>query len=190
MSRKGLREGLEIKLFKLLGMLAIVGVMLLLPIQSVLANETEVVEGVSVLDVVKAKGQVEAKAEPDESSETVMTFEDGAMIAVVSDSDAIWYTIGYQGNTYYVKKADTELVPDSPFHQQNDDLDAEFEENYIESKILIEEIDRLQKEARSTRIWAVVIIILVVAIIGINAYLMMKGKKEKEEEEGDNPTNS
>ncbi len=188
MKSKALKETLQMKLLKVMVSLVMVGIMMALPVQPILANETAATaEGVSVLDVVKAKGQVEAKAEPDEASETVMTFEDGAMIAVVSDADAVWYTVGYQGNTYYVKKADTELMPDSPFQQQNDDLDAEFEANYIESKILVEEIDRLQEEAKSTRIWAIVIIVLVVAIVGINVYLVIKGKKEKEE---DNTPNS
>lgn len=180
MKSKGLREMMKSKLLKLTAGLVIAGFLTVLPMQSVLAAEE-----VTVLDVVMAKGTVEAKAEPKDSAETVMTFEDGAMIAVVSDSDAVWYTIGYQGNTYYVKKADTELMADSPFNQQSDDMDAEFEENYIESKILVEEVERLQEEAKSTRMWAIVIIVLVVAIVGINVYLVLKGKKENQDKEVD-----
>ncbi len=186
MKSKGLKETLQTKLLKVIALLAIAGLLAVLPAQPILAGEgASSTEDITVLEVVKAKGMVEAKAEPNDSAETVMTFEDGAMIAVIADYDGTWYTIGYQGNTYYVKKADTELMPDSPFQQQTDDLEAEFEENYIESKILVEEVERLQEEAKSTRIWAIVIIVLVVAIVGINVYLVVKGKKEDQDKEVD-----
>lgn len=150
----------------------------------VIPSTVQAAEEVTIIDVVQAKGAVEAKVEPDEKAETAMTFEDGAMIAVVSDSDAQWYTIGYQGNIYYVKKSDTIVLEDSPFRQQNTDIDAEFEENYIESKILVEEVVRLQEEAKSTRLWGIVILVLVAAIFGINTYLIIKGRKDKEDKNG------
>lgn len=146
-----------------------------------MAGETETTQAaeqtsITILEVVEATTDIEAKEEPDDGSKTLTTFEQGASIAVVEEVDSVWYAIGYQGNIYYVKKAQT-----VPIEQGYDTeaLNREFEEEFIESKIFVEEVERQQNEAKNTRIWGIVIIVLVVAILGVGVYSHLSGKKNE-----------
>ena len=61
-----------------------------------------------------------------------------------------------------------------------EEIDKELEEEYIEGKILVEEIVRQEEEAQKTRIWAGIIIVLIITIFG--GGIISHFKKSNEED--------
>ena len=117
---------------------------------------------------------------PQDTAKTLMDFEPGAMMAVVEEPNGTWYGVLYQGNTYYVKQVDTKEATDSASVEE---IDKELEEEYIEGKILVEEIVRQEEEAKQTRIWAAIIIVLIIAIFAVGIISHIRNSKEEDEEE-------
>ena len=153
-------------------MVPVLAAFLLLGFSPVTAREGE--SQVQIQKLVTTENGTEAKEEPRDSAKTAMTYEPGSQIAIVGEENADWYKVVYQGSIYYVKQSDT-IEFDAGYAQE--ELDQQFEQEKIESKILVEEIERQQKEARQTRIWVAVIVVLVLAIFGVGIYSNLAAKK-------------
>ncbi len=59
-------------------------------------------------------------------------------------------------------------------------LDAEMEAEIAEAKLVVEEVERYRAEAKRSRIWGVVIVLLVVAIFAVGIISTIQVKKQKE----------
>ena len=58
-------------------------------------------------------------------------------------------------------------------------LDKEFQELEMESKILVEEVERYRTEARRSRIWGIVIVLLVAGIFVTGIISTKRMEREK-----------
>lgn len=144
------------------------------------SNITAFAEDMQIIKLVVTEEGTEGKEKPQDSAKTLMEYEPGAKMAVVEEPNSTWYGVLYQGQIYYVKQADTIDAEDAA---PIEEVDQELEEEYIEGKILIEEIIRQEEEAKQTRIWAAIIIVLIVAIFGVGVISHVKKSKEDEVEE-------
>ena len=136
-------------------------------------------EDIQILKLVVTEKGTPGKEKPTDSAKTLMEYEPGAKLAVVEEPNSTWYGVLYQGQVYYVKQADTIDAEDvAPVEE----IDQELEEEYVEGKILIEEIVRQEEEAKKTRIWAAIIIVLIIAIFGVGILSHLKKSKEDEDE--------
>ena len=136
-------------------------------------------EDIQILKLVVTEKGTPGKEKPTDSAKTLMEYEPGAKLAVVEEPNSTWYGVLYQGQVYYVKQADTIDAEDvAPV----EGIDQELEEEYVEGKILIEEIVRQEEEAKKTRIWAAIIIVLIIAIFGVGILSHVKKSKEHEDE--------
>lgn len=144
------------------------------------SNITAFAEDMQIIKLVVTEEGTEGKEKPQDSAKTLMEYEPGAKMAVVEEPNSTWYGVLYQGQIYYVKQADTIDAKDVA---SVEGIDQELEEEYVEGKILIEEIVRQEEEAKKTRIWAAIIIVLIIAIFGVGILSHIKKSKEDEEEE-------
>ena len=125
-----------------------------------------------------AEKHIDAKAEPKSSAETVFSYEAGAVVCVTGETEDGWYTVFYQGKTGYI---DMDAAKDA-FTQMNVDvagLDAEMAAEEETSKMIIEETERYRTEARRSKIWAAVIIVLVVGIFAMGIVSTLRAGKNK-----------
>lgn len=124
--------------------------------------------------IMKAQDRLEAKAEPNDSAETVITYESDAPVFVTGETADGWYRVVYQDQTGY--------VPHSALTEQELDieaLDKEFDAVSAESKMVVEEVERYRAEKRRSRIWGAVILLLVMGIFATGIFSTVKaGKKE------------
>ena len=141
---------------------------------------TSLAQDIQIIKLIVTQEGAEGKEKPQDTAKTLMEFEPGAMMAVVEEPNSTWYGVLYQGNIYYVKQAETKEATDVT---PAEEIDKELEEEYIEGKILVEEIVRQEEEAKKTRIWAGIIIVLIIAIFGVGIVSHIRNSKEEDEED-------
>lgn len=154
-----------------------VGGMAVLPVR---AEEGEQeIEITDLNQIMVADEAVEAKEAPEPGAKTVIAYEGGAPVFVIGETADGWYKVSYQDKEGYVPK-------DVLSAQELDveELDKEFQELEAEGKLVIEEVERNRKEARRSRIWGVVIVLLVAGIFAtgiISAVRVEKGEKKNDD---------
>lgn len=150
---------------------------------------------ITVSQIMTAMQDIDAKAEPDSNAETIFSYEAGASVLVSGETENGWYIVFYQGETGYIDKntlVDPVAAIDSDRSQsvleaQEIDieaLDAEMEEMQMESKIVVEEVERYRAEASRSRIWGTVIVILVIVIFAVGIISTVRAEKKKKEDHG------
>lgn len=167
---------------KMLLMFALVlglGGMAALPVRAdEAAQEVEITE---LNQIMVTNEAVEAKETPDDSAKTVITYENGVPVFVIGETKDGWYKVSYQDKEGYVPKS---VLTMQEFDVEG--IDREFQESEAEGKLVIEEVERYRAEARRSRIWGIVIVLLVVGIFAtgiISTTRIEKEKKKKEAEE-------
>lgn len=152
----------------------------------VLARAEEQVNGetASLNQFMTAQERVEAKASPDDGAETVITYETGDTIFITGETGDGWYTVLYQGTTGYIPVDVKENLEEVNLDVAA--LDAEMENQVAESKLVVEEVERYRAEAKRSRIWGIVIVVLVIAILGVGIVSTIQVKKKREVQEGRN----
>lgn len=124
--------------------------------------------------IMTAKQALDMKADPDESSETIHSYAEGENLFVTGEMDG-WYQVRYQDLTGYVaKEGVTEMNVNVAA------LDEEFAVEEEEGRILVEEVERQRDEAKRTKIWGAVIVVLVIAIFATGIVSTMKASKKME----------
>ncbi len=169
------------KVLQFLLMFLGIGSIFFLPVHAGTASETEEAE-LSLL--MKAEKSVEAKQEPDDRSDAVISYESGAIVYVIGETEDGWYKVSYQGKEGYIRKSALMAVDEI----DTAGLDAEMEEIEAESKMIVEEVERYRAEEKRSRMWGVVIVLLVAGIFATGVISTVKsGKKERSarEEVGD-----
>lgn len=151
-----------------------------------------------ILDMVQTEKRIESKVEPSDSAKAGHVYEAGDYLLIVEGGNAAWHAVAYQGEIYYVKKAEAvqskapvietededgnkkEVTMDEEFKE---DLDAEMEVEKQEGKVFVEEYEKYLKETKQKRTWGIIIAILIAAIFGVSIYKHVSTKKTSENEE-------
>ena len=132
-------------------------------------------EGITELNqIMVADEAFEAKELPDDNSASVITYQSGQSVFVTGETADGWYKVSYQDKEGYVRKS---LLFIQEFDVEG--LDKEFQELEMESKILVEEVERYRTEARRSRIWGIVIVLLVAGIFVTGIISTKRMEREK-----------
>ena len=130
---------------------------------------------------MKAKSSLEAKTEPDEQAEVVVSYDSGAPVYVTGETTDGWYRVLYQDKVGYVRISEL-TVQDMDISG----LDEEIDVVEMESRMVIEEVERHRAEAKRSRIWGMVIVLLVAGIFATGIISTIKaGKSGKKKETED-----
>lgn len=124
--------------------------------------------------------QIDAKEEPNENAAIAFSYDAGAIVCVSGETDDGWYIVFYQGKTGYINK-DSSKEALSTKEIDKEALDTELEELQVRDKIIVEEIERYRAEARRSRIWGTVIVLLVVGIFAVGIISTVRAEKNKED---------
>ena len=149
----------------------------------------------TILEMLQTEERVETRVEPSENAEIGKVYEVGEVLLIVEGGNEQWYAVAYQGNVYYVKKAETvnlktpvitvedsesdttkEVVMDDAFKEE---LKAEMEVGVHEGKAYVESYTRYQEETNQKRIWGAIIGVLIAAIFGVSIYSYFSAQKEE-----------
>ena len=152
-----------------------------------------------ILDMVQTEKRVESKVEPSDDAKVGHVYEAGDYLLIVEGGNAAWHAVAYQGEVYYVKKANAvetkapvvevekeedgtteEVVIDEAFKEE---LEEEIEIEKHESKAFVEEYERYKEESKQKKIWGAIIAILIAAVFGVSIYSHVSGKKESKKKE-------
>ena len=139
------------------------------------AEESVQKEGIAELNqIMVADEAFEAKELPDDNSASVITYQSGQSVFVTGETADGWYKVSYQDKEGSVRKS---LLFIQEFDVEG--LDKEFQELEMESKILVEEVERYRTEARRSRIWGIVIVLLVAGIFVTGIISTKRMEREK-----------
>lgn len=143
----------------------------IVPETDVVQSETE---AASQNQIMVAEKDVDMKEAPDDNAPTVMTYEKGALIFTTGETADGWYMVIYQDKKGYVKK-------DFLSAQEMDveGLDAEMEMNAQEGKLVMETVEKYRAEARRSKIWGSIIVILVAGIFAFGIFSAVKTKNDE-----------
>ena len=128
--------------------------------------------------------QIDAKEEPDANAGTAFTYEPGATIFVTGETENGWYIVSYQGKTGYINKNSSREVLEAA-ELDVEGLNAEMAAMEEESRLIIEATERYRAEARRSRIWGAVIVLLVIGIFATGIISTVQAEKKKNA--GENP---
>lgn len=109
-------------------------------------------EPVKMNQLMIAAVDAEVKEMPSADADVIMTFDAGSAVFVTGETSGGWYQISCQGRTGYVKE---EALKDIDV-----DLSAlalEMEDTETEGKIVAEEVERVRKEDDRSRVWLIVL---------------------------------
>lgn len=129
--------------------------------------------------ILKAEKDVDMKAEPKESTETLMTFEQGSLVYAMGEAVDGWYHVLYQGMEGYAKKEGLSVQ-----ELDIEGLDAEMAANEAETKFVVEAVEKYRTDARRSKIWGTIIVVLVVGIFGIGIFSAVRSNKNGDNEDG------
>lgn len=115
--------------------------------------------------ILEAKKRVEMKAAPEKTAETLMTFQAGDLIFAVEETEDGWYRVVYQEKEGYVEKGGLTVL-----ELDIEGLDAEMAVNEAETKFVVEAVEKYRADARRSKIWGAVIILLVASIFGVGIF--------------------
>lgn len=145
-----------------------------------LTADAEVSDVTELSQIMTADGDVDMKAAPEESAETIMSYGKGASVFVTGECANGWYRVIYQDKEGY--------VPEDSLRIQEIDvagLDAEMAQMEQEAKFVVESVEKYRVEARRSRIWGGVIITLVAGIFAVGIISGVRGAKDSGREEAD-----
>lgn len=131
-------------------------------------------EGITALNqIMVATEAVEAKETPDQAAAVMITYEKDSTVFVTGETTDGWYRVSYQNITGYIPKEKLAV------QTYGEELDQEFKAMEEESVMIVEEVERYRAEARRSKIWGAVIILLIIGIFATG--IISTGKKDKEE---------
>lgn len=121
--------------------------------------------------------KIDVKAEPDDKAETLFSYDAGAAVYVTGETEDGWYIVFYQGKTGYINK-DSSKEALSTKEVDIQALDEELEALQVRDKIIVEEVERYRAEARRSRIWGTVIVLLVVGIFVVGIVSTVRSERK------------
>ncbi len=130
-------------------------------------------EATEISRIMTTQQTVDMKTEPDETAETIHSYSAGDSILVTGETQG-WYRVRFQDLTGYIPQAGiVEMELDVTA------LDEQFAIEEEEGKMLVEAVEHQRDEARRSKIWGAVIVVLVLAIFATGIVSTMKGGKER-----------
>lgn len=129
-----------------------------------------------ISQIMIAERNAPMKAEPDIDAETIMNYEKGAFVFAIGETADGWYRVIYQDKEGYVQK---EMLSIQEIDVEG--LNAEMAVNEEESKMVVEAVEKYREEARRSKIWGGIIIVLVVGIFAVGIFSSFKTKKNNGE---------
>lgn len=148
------------------------------------ANAQEASEETQLAQFMKTLQKIDAKAEPDENAETVFSYDEGASVYVTGETADGWYIALYQGKIGYIKKdisQDVLVVEEIDIEALNEEMAAQEAEN----KMIVEEVERYRAEARRSRVWGTIIVLLVLGIFAVGIVSTIRTEKKNESSKDD-----
>lgn len=127
--------------------------------------------------VLEAAERIEMKASPEKTAETLMTFQAGDLLFAVGEAEDGWYHVIYQEKEGYVEE--TGLVMREI---DVEGLNAEMAANEAETKFVVEVVEKYRADARRSKIWGTVIIVLVAGIFGVGIFSAVRANKREGDE--------
>lgn len=125
--------------------------------------------------IATAVGEVDAKEKPDENAAVIISYHDGDNMYVTGETADGWYRVRYQDLVGYVRieqAAEIELDVEA--------LNDEFAVEEEEGRLVVEEVERQRTEARRSKIWGAVIILLVLGVFVTGIITTVKSGKDEE----------
>ncbi len=139
------------------------------------ADELQKEEGLTELNQIMVTNEaVEARETPTNNGKVVITYESGASVFVIGETKDGWYQVSYQDKEGYVKKSALTM---QEFDVEG--MDKEFQQIEAEGKLVIEEVERYRAEAKRSRIWGIIIVLLIVGIFATGIISTTRIEKEK-----------
>ncbi len=126
--------------------------------------------------VLEAEKRTEMKASPDETAKTLMTFQKGDLVFAVGEAEDGWYRVLYQDKEGYVE---TDGL--TAWELDVGGLNAEMAVNEAETKFVVETVERYRADARRSKIWGTVIIVLVVGIFGVGIFSAIRSNRGEDD---------
>ena len=123
-------------------------------------SDAEKVNGIAELSqIMTAVEDVDMKAAPEEGAAVVRSYEKGDSLFVTGRTEDGWYRVIYQDLEGYMPESDL-------FEKELDveGLDAEMSRTEQEAAFVVEMVEKCRDEARRSKIWGSVIVVLVVGI--------------------------
>ncbi len=138
--------------------------------------ESEVKESESG-QLMVADEDVDMKTEPSDSAETIVSHRKGDFVFVTGEAADGWYHAIYQGKEGYVPQ-------DSLSVSEIDvaGLDEEMARTQQEAKLVVETVEHYRAQARRSKIWGSVIVVLVLGIFATGIISSRKGVEGKEKQ--------
>lgn len=125
--------------------------------------------------IMTTQQTVDMKTEPDEAAETIHSYSAGDSIFVTGETQG-WYRVRFQDLTGYIpQEGIVEMQLDVTA------LDEQFALEEEEGKMLVEAVEHQRDEARRSKIWGAVIVVLVIAIFATGIVSTMKAPRRAEE---------
>lgn len=143
--------------------------------------------------VMTIMNDCEARELPEDSAAVVQNYVAGDSVWVVGETQDGWYKISYQGKESYIPKDSTtdlqvEIEGQGTVDLVEAGLDSELAAIEAEGKMLVEEVERQRTETKRSRIWTVVIVVLIIGIFVtgiISTVKKEKGSEAKNDEKDD-----
>lgn len=146
------------------------------------AQEDQALEATEHSQFMTAQERVDAKEAPERNAAVIITYEPGDMVYITGKTEDGWYVVLYQGKTGYIA-ADTAGKSLQEASLDIDALDQEMEQAQEEGKMIIEETERYRAEARRSKIWGTVIVLLVIGILITGIISTRQSGREQEKDE-------
>lgn len=128
--------------------------------------------------LMTADKDIDMKAEPLDSAEKIMTYHKGDPVFVTGETADGWYRAIYQDKEGYIPKDSLSILEIDVAA-----LDEEMARTEQEAELVVETVERYRAEARRSKIWGSVIVVLVVGIFATGIVSGIKSKKGKDEQE-------
>ncbi len=135
--------------------------------------------GISELSqIMTAEESVDMKTAPEDSAEVIRSYQKGDSVFVTGETADGWYRVVYQDKEGY--------IPQHVLSVQEIDvaaLDEEMARTEREARLVVETVERYRTDARRSKIWGSVIIVLVLGIFATGIISGIKSSKGKEEQQ-------
>lgn len=175
------------RILLLLAMLSFTLGLFVLPVK---ANEnTEEAVITELNQIMTISVDCDAKELPKRGAASVMSYSAGSPVWVVGETQDGWYRVSYQDQKGYIPK---DYISELQVEEEEGTvglveagLDEEIVAVEAENKMIIEEIERQREETRRSRMWTIVIILLIIGIFVLGIFSTINSHKEKEEKKSD-----
>lgn len=124
-------------------------------------------------ELMMTTAQTQGREKPEADAAVLVEFSAGSQVMAIGQSDG-WYEVFYQGKTVYVE-ASVLSVSDAVDMQA---LEEEMQKTAEQDTAFIESLEMQRKAFDRSRIWQIVIIVLIAAIFAVGVVSAVKKTKE------------